>query len=365
LSGNLFCSVAIGVRLMFVQGELPPGQRPVGFSRWCNRLGRIRSFFWLLAEMSLCYTCIIKLEGSLSWDLFCKALVKECAQDFVAYFAPNALYVGMRETQLQTRVDGLLDSREIRGDIVLEAELVGKHFFVDIEWQSTKDTKMDERLLGYSCEITRTQGRNVLPCVIYTQPVSKIPQAPLERSIPINRAPGERPMIWFDFESLDLCNTPVEDLRALNLDAFCVLMLLCEDGGTPAILEEILERLLKNLDKRKESIAAAFFFAGKVLTSEEERAFLERRYLMIDDLLKDNWVYQRMLSEGREEGREEGRVEEARQNIELFVEKRFPTLLAWVKARVEQMSDLETLQRIVSALFTANTEEEIKASFSV
>ena len=145
----------------------------------------------------------------MSWDLFCKALIKECAPDFVEYFAPNARYVGIRETQLQTRVDGSIDAREIRGDIVLEAELVGKHFLVNVECQSTRDAKMDERLLGYSHEITRVQRLNVLPCVIYTQPVSNIPRAPLERSIPIDHAPGEHPMIWFDFESLDLCNKSV------------------------------------------------------------------------------------------------------------------------------------------------------------
>lgn len=303
----------------------------------------------------------------MSWDLFCKALVKECAQDFVAYFAPNAHYIGMRETQSQTRVDGPIDPREIRGDIVLEAELVGEHFFVGVEWQSTKDAKMDERLLGYSHEITRTQRLNVLPCVIYTQPVSNIPRAPLERSIPIDHAPGKRPMVWFDFESLDLHTTPAENLRVRNLDAFFVLMLLCEDGGTPATLDEVLERLLKRKNERKESIATAIFFAGKVFKSEEDLKFLERKCAMLDEMLKDNWVYQKWTKEGIAEGREkgiaEGREEEARRNIELFVETRFPTLLTWVKARIERISDLDTLQNIISALFMANTAEEIKAAF--
>ena len=93
--------------------------------------------------------------------------------------------------------------------------------------------------------------------------------------------------------------------------------------------------------------------------------------MMIDEMLKDNWVYQRMLEEGRkegiergrEEGREEGRIAEARQNIELFVEKRFPSLLTWVQARVEQISEADTLQNIIVTLFTANTDEEITAAF--
>src|SRR6185312_13611752 len=42
------------------------------------------------------YNLITKLEGFVCWDLFCKALIKECAQDFVCYFAPGARYVGVR-----------------------------------------------------------------------------------------------------------------------------------------------------------------------------------------------------------------------------------------------------------------------------
>ena len=73
-----------------------------------------RPFLCTAQEKKICYTIAIRWEGALSWDLFCKALVKECPQDFVTYFAPNARYVGMRETQLQGRVDGSIDPREIR-----------------------------------------------------------------------------------------------------------------------------------------------------------------------------------------------------------------------------------------------------------
>jgi len=45
------------------------------------------------------------------------------------------------------------------------------------------------------------------------------------------------------------------------------------------------------------------------------------------------------------------------------VEKRFPALLTWTKEQVEQISGLNTLQSILSALFMANTEEEIKMAF--
>lgn len=308
----------------------------------------------------------------MSWDLFCKALVKECPQDFVTYFAPNARFTGMNETNLQTRVDGPLDPREIREDVILGAELLGTHFLIGVEWQSSKDSHMDERLLGYSYEVTRVQSLNMLPCVIYTRPVNNIPRAPLERHIPIDHTPGKRRMIWFDFESLDLCNMLVKDLQAYDLDAFFVPSLLCKDGGTPATLETVLRRLLRRSNERKESIAAAFFFAGEVLKSDEDRKFLERKYAMLDEMLQGNWMYEKMLEEGckkglkigREEGMKEGRIEEARQNISLFIEKRFPSLLPLVQPTLIQINDEDTLQEVMIDLFTANTLEEATTAFS-
>ncbi len=63
-------------------------------------------------------------------------------------------------------------------------------------------------------------------------------------------------------------------------------------------------------------------------------------------------------------GREEGMVVEARQNITHFVELRFPIVLTWVTTRIEQITDLATLHRILSALYLAITEEEVRTIFA-
>jgi len=321
----------------------------------------------------------------LSWDLFCKALLKECAQDFVTYFVPGARYVGMRESQLQTRVDGPFDAREIRGDGVPEAERDGALVLTDVEWQSTREAEMADRLLGYNCELTRLHGLPVLSVVIYVRPVSSVPRAPLVRSIPGEPVAGGSPVLRFDYVSLEVCATPVEAFRVLNLDGFTVLMLLCQGGGTVAVLEEVLARLLRNQEKRKEAIAATFFFASQVLKTEKDLRFLERHFLMLEEILEDNWIYRRMIgkgiaeglekgiaeglekgtAEGLEKGIAKGHLEEARQNVEDLVVDRFPALLTWVKGQVEQIQDLETLRTILRVVGRATTPEEIKAAFPI
>lgn len=199
----------------------------------------------------------------------------------------------------------------------------------------------------------------VLSVVIYPQPVSEVPQAPLSRSIPTGR-----PVIWFDFESLELHEQVIDTFRALDLDAFYALIPLCKDGATYEVLEEVLTRLEQR--KLNEWISITRFFAGKVFTADGDRERLARRFAMLRDFLQDSWTFQETLEEGRvegrAEGREEGRVEEVRQNIEFLVEKRFPALLAWVKVQVEQTTDLATLRKLLYALFSAHTEEEVRQS---
>lgn len=80
---------------------------------------------------------------------------------------------------------------------------------------------------------------------------------------------------------------------------------------------------------------------------------------MIDEFLWQNsWTYRETV----EKSIEQGHIQEAQQNIESLVEKRFPALLTWVKAQVEQITDLATLRGILSTLFTASTEEEVRQS---
>lgn len=205
----------------------------------------------------------------MSWDLWSKLLVKECPQDFVTYFSPGARFVGMRETQFQTRPASSFEPREIRGDGIIEAERSGVHFLIGVEWQTTRNDRMDERLLGYSCEATRLHKLLVLSCVIYVKKVNDAPQPPLERVLP-----DEYRTLWFNYKSVELAERPVDEFRQLNLDGFRPLMLLCRDGATHEVLEEVLE----HLQSREKGNLVSFtrFFAGMVFTSEEEKTWVKR-----------------------------------------------------------------------------------------
>ena len=317
----------------------------------------------------------------MSWDIYSKLLLKECPQDFVTYFVPGARFVRMRESQFQTRADGPYDPREMRGDIMIEAEYQGRHFLINVEWQSSKDEEMDMRLLGYCYESMRLHKLPVLSIVIYLQSVSDVPQAPLVKSIPTGRQ-----IVWFDFESLEIHEQAVEQFRTLDLDAFYVLMLLCKDGARRDILEEILVFLQEH--GRKELVSVVRFFAGKVFPAKEDREQLERRFDVLREFFEDSWTFQQTIEEGRvkglaqgieqgieqgikrgieqgivqglEEGLEQGVAQGQRQSIEIVTQARFPDLLVLVKNRISFLTDEEKLQKILSVVSAAHSSEEVR-----
>jgi predicted transposase YdaD len=86
---------------------------------------------------------------------------------------------------------------------------------------------------------------------------------------------------------------------------------------------------------------------------------------MLDDILKESWVYQETIEEGKKvgiaEGLKEGLKEGLEQGLIQFVEVRFPTLLTLAKQVIEQKT-LQQLQMMLNALYRANTIEEAQAA---
>lgn len=302
----------------------------------------------------------------MSWDIHTKLLLKECPEDFVRYFAPGARFVRTRETHFQTRVDSTYQQREMRGDVMFEAEENNEHFLVAPEIQSIGDDKMDERLLGYSYEATRLSGLNVMSAVFYLRPVSHPPQPPLRRTI----SNGYR-SLWFNYRSVEISQKRVAEIRQLNLDGFRPWMVLCQDGARREVVDEVFDYLHSR--KRGNLILLTKFYADMVFESLEDKRWLQRRFAMLQEFLWENTsVYRDILELGEEkgltqgltQGREEGSVGAARQLITAITQARFPELLVRLKNQVEQVHDMEKLQAISVLVSTAHSVEEIERSLA-
>jgi len=300
--------------------------------------------------------------------VWCKALLKECVQDFIDYYAPGAGFVRFAEGQLQTPVSGSLeDAREIRCDVAVEVKIGRRHFLLHFEFQSTKQKGIATRLLDYSRGLTREHKLIANSITVYTRPFKNLPRGPLRQCIPTASVEVEREILNFNFDTLDVCSTPVEAFRDIGKDGFRPFMLLARGGATFEVLEEVLESLWKH--KRTEAAAVAIFFAGTVFKSKKDLEQLRKRRYQMEDFLKKSPIYQQFREEISEEEleakRAQGLEQGLEQGIEAMVRARFPELQAFIKNRIAPLTDLSKLQEILVLLGTARTEEEVKQSLLV
>lgn len=283
------------------------------------------------------------------WDLSLKTLVWENPQDFVSLLLAGARYVGRREGQFQ--------KREIRSDGLLEVEYAGEKLLIHVEFQVKKDKHIGERLLDYNYEARRAYKLPVMSCVIYLKRVVKPPQSPL-----IWDVPGWGESLVFTYLSLELAKTPVEELEEKRLVGLSPLFLLSKGGATREVLDQAITRLLA--EKKTESLMMLRLVAAAVFENEDDLAWIEWRFAIMEEFLESSRYYQQITKkaekEGLEKGLEKGLEQGIRQSIEIMVQTRFPALAALAKERIEHIQDREMLEQVLVAMIAAQTEKKAR-----
>lgn len=281
-----------------------------------------------------------------TWDLYAKDLLTERPQDFATLVLPGSRYIGRHESQYQMR--------EIRLDRLIEVEYHGYRLLINVELQSTKDTKIGVRLLEYSLEAMAEYELPVLSCVIYLQRISEMGEPPLS----VDLFEGRR-MIWFDYISIELAEMTTEELRQMDLLGLLPLFILSKGGRNFDVLEEVVTRL--NTANELGLLALTRLFADVAFTSEHERAYITRRFMMLQDI-ESTPEYQRLIRKGREQGLEQGleqgKVLGARQLLLSLVQARFPSLVSLAERQLAPITDLELLHQGVSHIGKARTVKE-------
>ncbi len=80
-------------------------------------------------------------------------------------------------------------------------------------------------------------------------------------------------------------------------------------------------------------------------------------------ILKDTWIYQEIKQEIQTEEREE-RTQEQRQILQEIVQARFPRLIPLVEQVSQQLTDLESLRKLIVKVSTAKVEKEARQCLS-
>jgi hypothetical protein len=286
------------------------------------------------------------------WDLYLKSLVWESQQDFVTWLFPGAKYIRMREGQFQTQESaaGAFPMREIRSDSMLEVEYGEELILMHMEFQSTKDELIGERLLGYSYEAIRLHKLPVFSSVIYPRHIFEPPQAPYEWHIP-----SKGKTLSFSYESIELAEMPLAELEQKQLVGLAPLLICTKGGATRAVLERAIIQL--EAAHKVEALALLRLVASIVFKKDDDIAWIKWRFASMHDyLLENSWVYQELVKEGFEDGVETG----MRRSIQAIVQTRFPALVDLATERVKHIQDQDALQKVLVAMGVAPTERKAR-----
>ena len=278
------------------------------------------------------------------WDHTLKSLVEENPQALVSFLLAGAVYKGELNRELITRA--------IVADVLYQVDWDGEPIVLHVEFQSSRKSNMPRRVWEYHCLTSIITKMPVYSVVIY--PVKKSITQPVYRP----RFRNGQVIHVFPFQQIKLWELTPEVFEQPQLVGLLPLLPLTKDGQN----RETVDRMIDKMERagKKNILWVAKTIAGLVLESVEDKEWITERFKpVLDDLLKESWVYQETIEEGRKRGIEQGVKQDREQVILRFVELRFPSLLVLAKRAIERGMSLEQLQSLNDKLYVADTAEEV------
>lgn len=283
-----------------------------------------------------------------------KKLVGGSPQDFLALVVSEARFVRELPGELRfenTHADGLIEG-------VQDEE----RFLAHLEFQSSYDLRIGERLLEYNVLASRQYGYlPVYSCVIYLKDCGNVPQSPY-----IRRLPSGEETIRFHYGCIELHQMTADELKQKGLVGLAALLPLTKDGARRVVIEDMIAQLVAA--EKTDSLWVGYALASKVMTDDLQ--WLRRRFAVFSDFLRDSPVYQEVLEEGLEQGLrtglekglqqglQAGELRALRQTLREIIHERFPQLDSLARDQGEATSDTELLRRIIVKISVAQTTSE-------
>ena len=244
------------------------------------------------------------------YDKALKRLVDDNQEDYARWAmqfleGQQVQVVGKRSTEF---------TRTSVADAILDVIMDGEQLLLHFEFQARNEKNVPVRTMVYHGQAILEYHLPVYSIVIYLKEDGQPPASPMRLSC------FGKPTIQFDYAIIDLSEMTADDLRQLGLSGVSALMILTQDGATREVAEEIITTL--EVSGRGNTLLTAYLLITLVFDkkSQEDQQWLQRRWNIMSDELRDTWVYQEILKEGREEGLREG-LEKGREEERKRLEK--------------------------------------------
>ncbi|HEV7234656.1 MAG TPA: hypothetical protein VGN15_00660, partial [Ktedonobacteraceae bacterium] len=228
------------------------------------------------------------------WDDIMKRLFFANPQHFISWLMPGAILLGERNV--------VLKSRTLEADTLYTILMNGVAMILHVEFQRRSDVDMGKRLWEYNAMTTITSGLPVQTIVMYLKKDRKVDDAPYRLELPN----GEVSHVFY-YKRIKLWELEAEVFKQPGLEGLLPLLPLTKDGMRREVVDEVIEGLIAN--HKTDLLPLSYLLASLVFEKPGEREWLDRRFAMFQDILRESWVYQTILREGLEEGIEQGREE--------------------------------------------------------
>ena len=276
------------------------------------------------------------------YDDAMKKLVGGNPQDFASWVLIGA--------QFGKQLPHELSVENIYADGLLQVLLDGKELLVHLEFQSSNDAYIRERLLEYNVLASRQYDYlPVYSCVVYLKNQGDVPKSPFIRKLPT----GEE-VIRFHYRSIELGRITSEELLQTGLVGLLPLLPLTQDGAQRDVVEQMITGLVSA--EQTEALWIGYALASKVL--KDDLNWLRRRFAMLGDILRETPVYQEVLEEGLEKGLKEGELRAQRRTLIDIVQERFPDVIHLAKKQADAIEDPEVLRRLTVKMSVVQTSKE-------
>lgn len=163
--------------------------------------------------------------------------------------------------------------------------------------------------------------------------------------------------LLFRYNVLRVWELPAEQLLAGDLATLPLAPIArATEEEIPAILRRIDERIGNEASPGE---AAELWMATSMLLGLTHSGESLKNLLQGVHRMKESATYQMILEEGREEGREEGQAVEAKKILLRQGRRRFGEPTPGIRQRLDDLADLEQMERLLDRLFEVSNWEEL------
>ncbi len=287
------------------------------------------------------------------WDGKMKHLASVAQEDFVHWLVKGAHF----ERELSAN----FATRDRDGDILWQLSIEGKPTLLNLEFQFKSEENMGRRTWEYNVDAAIKYEQPVKSVVVYLRKPGHPKAAPPYQL----KLPNGEVIHTFSFTVIELCKVKTEKLFQTGLKGILPLVPLTQNGLDHGAIEYVIKELRQpRVKNAEELLTLTYGLAALVFEKESEHLWLQRRFAMIDDIIKGSWAFQDMVQIGHEkglkEGLKEGRKEEKKQDLLLFIQTYFPNLAPLAQNVCNAIQTLDELQSLFENVLRTKDEEKVR-----